>query len=162
MTALRPISAAIALLITSNAAAQDGGITIPAGQSIAFETVSEITTKKAANGDLVPLVTRDDVVIAGRVAIRKGSQAQGQLSDVRAKGAMGQSGKLSLRPLYMKVGDVTIRLEGSGGARQNAAAGAVIGMLTLTPGFTGRSAVIKAGTPIEGVVMRNVTIAAAQ
>lgn len=111
-------------------------------------------------GDLVPLTVDEDVIVGGRIAIPKGSSATGQVADARAKGALGMSGKLLIRPLYVRIGDNTVRLTGAIDDKGSVTAGAITGMVLLTPGFTGRSAAVPAGTKIVAVVERSVSLPA--
>ncbi|MFO1239889.1 MAG: hypothetical protein U1E64_06010 [Sphingomonadaceae bacterium] len=100
----------------------------------------------------MPLRTTADVIVDGKIIVPGGTPAVGQVSDARAKGALGMSGRLVIQPLYLTVQNTTIRLLGNTSNHGSVTAGAVIGMAVLTPGFTGRSATIPAGTPIIAYV----------
>lgn len=127
-------------------------IVLRAGTEIRLETTSELSSKSQVKGDLVKLRTIEDVRIGDAVVIAKGTLAIAQVVDARAKGALGMSGRLSVQPIYIVVGSQTVRLGGQASDKGSIAAGAVVGMVVLTPGFTGRSAKIPEGTRLTGYV----------
>ena len=132
-------------------------VTLHAGDLVPLATIAAVSTKTAAVGDLVPMTVSEDVRIAGRTIIPRGTPAMGEVATMQAKGAFGQAGKLLVRPLYLTLGDRTVRLEGGSGARGTVPVGSVIGLIALSAGFTGRSAVIPAGTTIPAILLRDVT-----
>lgn len=117
-----------------------------------------LSSKTSVKGDLVALKTADDVRIEGQTVVPKGTLATGQVIEARAKGALGMSGKLGLRPLFMTLGNQTIRLAGNTSDKGSVSAGAVVGMAVLTPGFTGRSATIPTGTRLTAYVERTTVL----
>lgn len=129
-----------------------------AGDLVPLATTIAVSSKTAAVGDRVPLTVAEDVRIAGRIVIPRGTPAMGEVAAMQAKGAFGQSGKLVIQPLYLTLGDRTIRLEGGGGAHGTITTGSVIGLIALTPGFTGRSATVPAGAAIPAVILRDVAL----
>lgn len=131
---------------------------IPVGAEIPLATDQDLSSKMNVKGDMVALVTTADVVVSGKVVIPKGTPATGQVAEARAKGALGMSGKLAIRPLYIRMGDTYIRLSGVSADKGSVTAGAVVGMIVLTPGFTGRSAYIPKGTKLSAFVEHAVTM----
>lgn len=131
---------------------------IPGGTEIPLVTAEPLSSKRNVKGDMVSLTTASDVVIDGKILIPKGTPAKGQITEARAKGAMGMSGKLAIRPLYIRLGDTFIRMGGATSDKGSVTAGAVAGMVLITPGFTGRSAEIPAGSPLTGHVDKGVTL----
>jgi hypothetical protein len=127
-------------------------VTLPMGTEIALVTVTPLSSKTNVKGDLIALKTADDVRVSGQLVIPAGTDATGQISDAQAKGAMGMSGRLAVRPLFIRIGDRTVRLGGATSEKASVTAGAVVGMVVLTPGFTGRSASIPPGTRLSGYV----------
>lgn len=150
------IGAAILVMPGLVGAAQS--VTLSADTEIQLETVAPLSSKTNVKGDIVALRTASDVLVDGRIVVPKGAMASGQISDARAKGALGMSGRLVVQPLYMMVGSTTVRLEGNAANRGSVSAGAVIGMAVLTPGFTGRSATIPAGTRLVAYVSRSTAV----
>jgi hypothetical protein len=139
----------------AQAAAQT--VTLPIGTSVPLATVAPLSSKASVKGDMVSLITASDVIADGEVAIPKGTPATGQVIDARTKGAMGMSGRLVVRPLYLRVGDTIVRLAGSASNIASVSGGAVVGIAVLSPGFTGRSAVIPAGAMVNSIVEKTVT-----
>lgn len=141
-------------------AADDKSITLPMGTEIVLETAVPLSSKTNVKGDLIPLKTVEDVRVKGHLLIAAGAEAVGQISDAQAKGAMGMSGRLAIRPLYIRIGDRTVRLGGATSEKGSVTAGAVVGMVVLTLGITGRSASIPQGTKLSAYVNRAIDLPA--
>lgn len=76
---------------------------------------------------------------------------------------MGMSGSLVIRPAYLTVGSITIRLSGAAVDKASVTAGSIIGTVALgAPVFTGRSAAVPAGTRLAGMVERTVAVSLPQ
>lgn len=132
--------------------------TLVMGTPVRLVTAQPLSSKTQVKGDLIALRTADDVMVDGVVAIPKGTPATGQVSDARIKGAMGMGGRLTLRPLYLSVGDRTVRLTGSTDDNGGVQAGAIIGTVLVAPFFTGKSAVIPEGTQLQSFVVKTAVI----
>lgn len=151
--------AVMAMLVASPVAARDAAsVTLPMGTEIPLVTATTLSSKTSAKGDFVVLETAADVQVEDHLVIAAGTKVTGQVTDAQAKGALGMSGRLAIRPLYLRVGDVTVRLGGASSGKGSVTAGAVAGMVFLTPGFTGRSAVLPQGTPLSGFVERAIDL----
>ncbi len=131
---------------------------LPANTEIALSTVQDLTSKKAQKGDQVALVVAEDVLVDGAIIIHKGTSAVGRIAFAQDTGAFGQSGKLKIEPLYIQINGTTVRLQGSVFKKGTVTAGAAAGLVVLTPGMTGRSAKIPAGTAIPAATLRDVTL----
>ena len=147
--------AAAALALSSPVLARD--VLLPGGTSIPLVTVDELSSKTNNTGEPIRLRVRDDVRIGEVVAIPAGTPAVGQITDARGTGAFGVNGKLQLAPLYLQIAGVTVRLVGGELAQGETNAGTVAGLLT-TGLVSGRSAKIRAGSPIGSRVMRDVRL----
>ena len=124
-------------------------VVVPMGTTVRLATAQPLSSKTNVKGDLVPLTVIDDVRVGDQLAIPAETAAVGQIIDARAKGAMGMSGRLVIRPLYLQVNGRTVRLTGFEREKGSVEAGAVVGMAVLgAAGFTGRSVNIPAGTPL--------------
>lgn len=135
--------------------------TLHVGTPVPLETVAELSSKTSVKGDMVALITSEDVIGDGMVIVPRGTEAVGQIADARVKGAMGMSGRLLVRPLYLRVRGTVVRLSGQRSETASVTAGAVIGTIaSRIPMFTGRSATIPAGTHLTGVVEKAATIPA--
>lgn len=137
---------------------QARSFTLVMGTPVRLVTAQSLSSKTRVKGDLVALRTADDVVIDGVVAIPSDTPATGEVSDARIKGAMGMGGRLTLRPLYLIVGDRTIRLTGSTDDIGGVQPGALIGTVLVAPFFTGKSASIPSGTTLQSFVAKTVAI----
>ena len=133
-------------------------IILPMGTDVRLATAQPLSSKTNVKGDLVQLTVAADVRIGDQVVIPAGTVAVGQISDARAQGAMGMSGRLVIRPLYLQVHGRTVRLTGSEREKRSVEAGAVIGMAVLGPAFTGRSANIPAGTLVLAMTEKSAVL----
>ena len=145
-------------MVAAGAAACSTQATLPAGLAIPLVTVETMSSKTAHKGDMVDLLTAADVVVDGKVVIAKGSAARGQVADAQSTGGLGVGGRLVVRPLYLSVGDTTVRLSGSTIDSHDTPLGTVIGIATISPLFSGRSATITAQTPVAATVEKAVAI----
>ena len=132
-------------------------VLLPGGTAIPLVTVDELSSKTNNTGEPVKLRVRDDVRIGEVVAIPAGTLAVGQITDARGTGAFGVNGKLELAPLYLQIAGVTVRLVGGELVQGETNAGTVAGLLT-TGLVSGRSALIRAGSPVGSRVMRDVSL----
>jgi len=155
---MRKMFAVLILSACSAAGAQITPITVPLGTRVMLATTTDLTSRSNVKGDIVPLRVDEDVAIDGRRVIARGAAAVGQIIDARAKGAMGMSGRLVLRPLYLRVGERVIRLSGQSVDKASVTAGAVLGSVAIGPVFTGRSASIPSGTRLSAVVEKTVQL----
>lgn len=153
-----PASGLIAVMLTSAALAQVSGITLPIGTSVPLVTVVPLSSKTSTKGDMVALRTAADVVLDGRVVIPRNTDATGQVALAQATGGLGTSGKLVVRPLYLRIGDRVVRLSGASASSGKTRADLVAGIILLTPILSGRSATIPAGSPIAAVVEKTVIL----
>ncbi len=137
---------------------QARSLTLVMGTPIRLVTARALSSKTQVKGDLVELRTAEDVIVDGVVAIPKGTPATGQVSDARIKGAMGMGGRLTLRPLYLTVGNRTVRLTGSTNDNGGVQPGAIIGTALIAPFFTGKSAIIPEGASLQSFVVKTAAI----
>ena len=147
--------AAAALALSSPVLARD--VLLPGGTSIPLVMVDELSSKINNTGEPIKLRVSDDVRVGEVVAIPAGTMAVGQITDARGTGAFGVNGKLQLAPLYLQIAGVTVRLVGGALVQGETNAGTVAGLLT-TGLVSGRSAKIRAGSPVGSRVMRDVRL----
>lgn len=131
---------------------------LPAGTEVVLATTGVITSKTHVKGDFVEMVTTADIVIDGKIVVPVGSPARAQVVSAQIRGAFGQSGRLIIEPLYIKVGDKVIRLTGTLAEKGSITPGGFVGMFALTPIISGRSAEIPPGTSIIAKVFRDVRL----
>lgn len=155
--------AALALFAIGPAWAQAPTVTlspilVKATTPVRVVTSAPLSSKTSAKGDRVALEIAEDVVVDGRTLITKGTAVIGEISEARVKAMLGQSGKLAVRPLYLRVGSQIVRLSGETGVKAKTAGGAIVGLAVVSAMFTGRSAIIPAGTEIPASIERDVAI----
>ncbi|HEV2079700.1 MAG TPA: hypothetical protein VGR19_07380 [Allosphingosinicella sp.] len=117
--------------------------------------LNEVSTRKAKPGDRFVLRVDEDVVVNGTTIIPVGTKAWGEVTSAEASGAVGKSGKLSAKLLYVEANGQRIPLVGSdqakGAAGTTQVAMGVIGGLGLLGLLApGNNAKLKAGDIING------------
>ena len=134
------------------------------GTPVALTTTREISSKSVALGQRVNLEVADNVMVAGRVVIPRGTAAVAEIAAVKPASSWGKRGRLKLRLLYVHVGDQNVRLTGDlGSAGHSGVPGtaAMVVAVGVLGGFiiTGTSAVVPVGTGLNGYVDEDVPIA---
>jgi hypothetical protein len=156
---IRALAPLITLVLPLSAAtAQQQQVTLKSGSVIQLSTKFDLSSKSSANGDLVPLETAADLLVDGHIVIPKGSAATGQIFGARSTGGLGLSGKLELRALFLRYNSQTVRLDGKATNRGATNVGTALGVALISPVISGSSAKLKAGTPIQGIVLRDVVL----
>jgi hypothetical protein len=139
----------------SNAPPSAGNeIVVPDGTQFNVETIDEISSKSAVEGDPVSFRVKEDVVINGKVVIAKGSIAKGVISSAQKNGRMGKAGKLSIRvETVAAVDGQKVHLRATKGREGNDKTGTTVALVVLFGplGFLkkGKDAKIKPGTEIN-------------
>jgi hypothetical protein len=135
-------------------AIQGTEMTIPDGTEIEVETVEEISSKTATEGDPLTFKVSEDVKIGGHVVIPKGALVKGVVSNAKKSGRMGKAGTLSIRiESTSTVDDQKVRLRASKGKEGDDKTGTTVALVVLFGplGFLkkGKDAKIKPGTKIK-------------
>ena len=132
------------------------------GTRVPMKTVEPLSSKRVQQGQRFDLEVSDEVRVDGMLVIPKGARGVGEVSRVVTKGMMGKRGQLEVRVLFVEVGGTRIRLDGK--ARDSGKSGAApvalaAPLIGVSAGFfTGTSAVIPAGSPIDGYVYQDVQL----
>jgi hypothetical protein len=160
---VRPIlGTSIAALLCFPALAE-APLVLKAGTIIPLLTRSEVSSRTHRQGDRFELEVSDPVLVGGLVVIPKGAVATGEVARHRSDGAFGREGRLEVTLLYVTVGGRNIRLQGQeskngmSGAVPAYAAGVVVAGI-LGAAIKGKDAVIPSGTPMTGLVYRDVPL----
>jgi hypothetical protein len=135
-------------------------VILPAELPVPLMTTGPLSSKTQVKGDMIVLRTSEDVLVDGVLVIPKGTEATGQVSDARATGGLGIGGRLSIAPLYLRVGGTVVRLSGVSRKKGTTGADTVAG-LALTPIISGKNARIADGSPVPAQVMKPVTVCVA-
>ncbi|QIK96545.1 hypothetical protein G7076_08925 [Sphingomonas sp. HDW15A] len=145
--------------------ATQGNAVLRVGTEVPLRLSEELTTKGKSlrTGHRFHLQVSEPVVVNGVTVIPVGSQAVGEVTDVRNKGMWGKSGKLNARILYVMANGRQIRLSGAfddKGTAGGVGAVAVSALVFWPAGFfmTGTSAKVPAGTIIKAFVDEDVPL----
>lgn len=132
------------------------------GTPVALKTLAPLSSKRARQGQRFDLEVSDEVRVDGLLVIPRGARGVGEVSRVVTKGMMGKAGKIEVRVLFVEVAGSRIRLDGmasdkgASGAAPVVLAAPLIGVSAAF--FTGKSAVLPAGSTIEGFVFQDVPL----
>jgi hypothetical protein len=168
MTACRAMLAATLLAAPAVAApaqpaAPAAELVLRHGTRVPMQTVQPLSSKRARQGQLFDLEVSEEVRVDGRLVIPRRAHGVGQVSRVVAKGVMGKPGQLEVRVLFVEIGGTRIRLDGKGKDKgSSGGAGVVLAapLIGMSAAFvTGKSAVIPAGSAIDGFVYQDVPLA---
>lgn len=139
-------------------------INIPADTPVHLMTLTEVSTKTDTEGRRFKLRVNEDVVVAGKTVIAKGSLAWGEVTSAESSGNLGKGGRLTARLLYVDVNGQKVPIEGDTSAKgRTATAETVVGVLSL--GLLGlfakgNNAKIKAGEKITAFVAEDFELVA--
>lgn len=150
--------AALLLLGTAPLAPCERDLVLAEGTTIMLRTAERLSSKHAATGDMVALTVAEDVKIDGLVAIPAGTPARGQIAEASGTGGLGAAGRLMLRPLYLQLGETIVRLDGQSRRNGTLPVATAVGMVAVSGLFSGRTAQIPSGSPLESAVRRTVTL----
>jgi hypothetical protein len=122
--------------------------------------------KTVREGQQFHMTVASDVMLGNVVVIPAGSQATGEISDLRRKGMWGKSGHISARALNVRVGDRLIRLTGNFDEHGTTGTAGVVAAVAFVPiaGFfmTGTSAKIPSGAGVKAFLDEDLAIAVPQ
>jgi hypothetical protein len=145
------------------APALSSGPVLRAGTEIGMTLLEPLSSRTARQGQRFALEVTNDVSVDGLLVIPRGTRGVGEVDTVIEKGMLGKSGRLAIRPLFVEIGGARILLEGSARGKGDSGLGPVVlaaPLIGLSAAmFSGRSAVIPAGTPIVGRVSRDLPLA---
>jgi len=142
--------------------AQD--VTLPAGTRVELETVHTINSQIQV-GESVDFKVRADVTIDGKVLIKAGSIAKGNVMSISKPKGLGKEGKVEIQVKNVVAADgkivplsaSSISREGEDKATLSILLGLFICILFLF--MKGKDGVIPAGTATDAVVASNMKIA---
>jgi hypothetical protein len=122
--------------------------------------------KTVREGTRFRMTVANNVMLGNAVVIPAGSQATGEVVDLRRKGMWGKSGRIVARVLNARVGDRLIRLTGSFDDKGVTGTAGVVGAIVFVPiaGFflTGTSAKIPAGAGVKAFLDEDLQVAMPQ
>ena len=133
-----------------------------AGTRVPMATSAPISSRHARQGQRFDLTVAQDVLVDGMIVIPRGSRGVGEVARVVEKGMFGKAGKLEVRVLFVELGGTRIRLDGRAEDKGKSGLGVTAAAVVLAGiwgGFvTGKSAVIPAGTALDGHVFEDVPL----
>lgn len=145
-------------------AASQAAIVLKSGTLVVLETTALLSSKDAKQGQTIPLRVKYDVLISGRVAIKAGASASGQVTAAEHHKGLGKEGSLAIKPTVVQAVDgQMVPLVGAGTASAGSGtAGAAIGLaVVVSPLFLlhkGKEASIAAGYELQGTVANEAII----
>jgi len=131
--------------------AQD--VTLAEGTPLSIVLGEDVSSKTAERGDAIEFTVEEDLIVDGKVLIRKGTAAKGTVIYAEKGGYMGKSGKLAVQvESTTTVDGGPLPLIAAKGGEGNSKAGTVIALSYIAGPFAllkkGGETVVKAGTKI--------------
>jgi len=138
-------------------------IVLPDGTELFVETLEEISSKTAVEGDPLTFRVKEDVTVNGKVLIAKGAIAKGVVSNAKKSGRMGKGGDLSIRvESTVTVDGQKVRLRSTKGNEGDNKTGTTVALVVLFGPLgllkKGKNAVIKTGTAIKAYTDEQVKV----
>jgi hypothetical protein len=149
-----------AILSSSTESMLRAGSEVP----LRLEEGLDSNNKTLREGQQFRMTVANDVRLGTAVVIPAGSQATGEITDIRRKGMWGKSGRITARVLNVRVGERLIRLTGNFDDKGTTGTAGVVAAIAFVPiaGFlmTGTSAKIPAGSGIKGFLDEDLKVGA--
>ncbi len=140
---------------------------LQAGTTVVMETIQELSSAQMSVGQSVSLRVKYDVIVNGKVLIKGGAMASGQVTSVEHRGGMGKQGAFAMRPTVVQAvdGQMIVLTNGSASMTgEGKVGGAVALAAVVSPLFLlkkGKDAVIPPGYELQGTVANAAEIALA-
>ncbi|MFN3619636.1 hypothetical protein [Sphingorhabdus sp.] len=137
---------------------------IRAGSEVILKTREELTTKKKKLkvGYRFQMEVAEPIRVNNQIIVPAGTPAVGEITEIRNKGMWGKSGYIGARAISMRVGDRTIRLNGSFDDKGVTGTAGVVAAVVLIPvvGFftTGTSAMIQTGSTVKAFLDEDIAV----
>jgi hypothetical protein len=150
------LSANIAQAQSPTTSQATSGITVPNGRPVRLMVMDEVTSRTAHVGERFKLRVDADVNVGAVRVMPTGTTAWGEITLLEKNGAVGKSGNISARLLYIDLpsGPIPLRSDQSGRGDQNTAdvVLAVFGFGLLGLFNRGNNAKLKAGDIFTGYI----------
>ncbi|MFV0467811.1 MAG: hypothetical protein ACK5MK_02665 [Dysgonomonas sp.] len=154
----------VAVLSLSFTTTNAGKVILPAGSTIALETISTLDSSTASVGQIVDFRVIYDVRINEKVVIKAGTLAKGQITRIQKNGAIGKAGELDIQIKSVSAVDgqdiflVGGNIYNQGDSQQTLSI--VLGVLVclLCLFIKGKNAVVPAGTQVLASVASETAI----
>ena len=83
-------------------------VNVPAGTAVILRLPQELTSETAETGQMVQLLVDNDVVVEGKVVVKRGASAMGQVIKAKKAGAVGAAGELMISVQTVPAVDSTV------------------------------------------------------
>jgi hypothetical protein len=107
-------------------AARPGAIVVAKDTLVRLMVLNEVNTNSAKPGDRFVLRVDENVVVGGATVIPVGARAFGEVTRIKANGAVGKAGSVGARLLYVELGEDRIPLTGEDESKGRKEGGGVV------------------------------------
>jgi hypothetical protein len=116
------------LVVAAPAAPADrpGAIVVAKDTMVRLMVLNEVNTNSAKPGDRFVLRVDENVVVNGATVIPVGSKAYGEVTRIKANGAVGKAGSVGAKLLYVELGEDRIPISGEGESKGRKEGGGVV------------------------------------
>ena len=132
-------------------------LVLPKGTLVRLMVTKEVNSRDNHAGDRFALRVDEDVRVAGVTVVPIGTKGYGEVVDSEGSGAVGKSGKLNARLLYLDLNGRHIELDGDRHSAGSGGTGQVVGGVVAFGVFgllmKGNNASLKAGEILNGYTL---------
>lgn len=139
-------------------------IKIEEGTLLRVKSLTDISSKTAAEGDLLDFAMNEDLVISGKTILKEGTVVKGHVEDAEKAKGVGKQGSLRIQFDFVKAADGTkipLRSTRSGVEGEDKTTTSVALAVVVSPLFLlkkGKEAKVPAGKIMEAYVARDVEV----
>jgi hypothetical protein len=158
-----PPAVGIPAAIETPTAAVPATLVLPKGTMVRLMVTKEVNSRDNHAGDRFVLRVDEDVRVGGVTVIPIGTKGYGEVVDSEGSGAVGKSGKLNARLLYLDLNGRHIELDGDRHSAGSGGTGQVVGGVVAFGVFgllmKGNNASLKAGEILNGYTLADAEFA---
>ena len=151
------VPADTAAAVEWQAPAAPARLILPKGTMVRLMVTKEVNSRDNHAGDRFVLRVDEDIRVGGVTVVPMGARGYGEVVDSEGSGAVGRSGKLNARLLYLDLNGRHIELDGDRHSAGSGGTGQVVGGVVAFGVFgllmKGNNASLKAGEILNGYTL---------
>ncbi|HYD37324.1 MAG TPA: hypothetical protein VEA60_06900 [Allosphingosinicella sp.] len=121
-----PVQPELVVAAPAPPAERPGAIVVARDTLVRLMVLNEVNTNSAKPGDRFVLRVDENVVVGGATVIPVGAKAYGEVTRVKANGAVGKAGSVGAKLLYVELGGDRIPLTGEDESKGRKEGGGVV------------------------------------
>ena len=121
-----PVQPELVVAAPAPPAERPGAIVVARDTLVRLMVLNEVNTNSAKPGDRFVLRVDENVIVGGATVIPVGAKAYGEVTRVKANGAVGKAGSVGAKLLYVELGGDRIPLTGEDESKGRKEGGGVV------------------------------------